>query len=231
MKILKFAIVGLIAFGGVNAFAQEEETVATEEVTTEKEVKKNKAEHKLNKMAEELELSDEQMVKAKAIVDKFAQRRQKIKADETTTDEVKKSQMKELKKLQKEQLRAILTEQQIVKLDQLKTERKEKSLEERADAKTEKMAEKLGLTPEQKERVKVLNRKVAQKISAIKKDESMTDEKKKEFIKGNMKDHKNVMKQILTEEQFTQYEEWIKARKAKKKAKASEEISTEESAE
>lgn len=88
-----------------------------------------------------------------------------------------------------------------------------KSPEDRAKAQTAKLKEVLDLTAEQEEQVYHLNLKVAQKIKAIKEDNEMSDERKKEFIQGNKKDHKSVMKVILTEEQFAEYEEFLAAKK------------------
>ena len=88
-----------------------------------------------------------------------------------------------------------------------------KSLEDKARTKTDKLRDALELTEEQEEQVYQLNLKVAQKIQVIKEDESMTPERKKEFIRGNKNDHKAVMKTILTEEQFAEYEEILAAKK------------------
>ena len=223
MKILKFAIVALIAFGGANAFAQEETPVKTEK--KEAKTPQEKANLKINKLTEALELTEEQQVKAKEISERFITRIQAIKADTTIAVETKKAQFKELKKAHKEEIKAILDENQLVKLEQLEAERKakkeasKKTPEERAEAQTQRMATALDLTEEQIEKVRILNLKVINKIQVIKEDESMTPEKKKEFIKGNKQDHKSVMKSILTDEQFVKYEEYLANRRATGKDK------------
>jgi len=97
----------------------------------------------------------------------------------------------------------------------LKEEHKNWEPQDKADKMTEHMTEELELTDAQVERVKVLNLKVAEKIKAIKEDDSMSKEKKKEFIEGNMEDHKNVMKSILTADQFVKYEEMAEKMKSK----------------
>ena len=53
---------------------------------------------------------------------------------------------------------------------------------------------------------------VIAKIEAIENNSQMDDAKKREFIRGNREDHKRVMATILTPEQFTAYEEMMKAK-------------------
>lgn len=211
MRILKFAFVGLIAVGGVNVYAQE----GSESVKTHVNSKEEKAEVKLQKLTDELNLTEEQQAKAKDLSDRFITRSTKIKADESITDEVKKAQLKAERKAMKEEFTALLDDSQKEKLKELKSDNK-KSLEERAKKKTERMTEELGLNETQSENLYNLNLKVAQKIKAIKENAEFSDEKKKKFIKGNKKDYKTVLSSILTAEQMTKFEELKKERKDSK---------------
>lgn len=69
---------------------------------------------------------------------------------------------------------------------------------------TKKMVALLGLTSDQTIKVGDLNLKVQEKIAAIKSSDK-SDERKQEFINGNLKDRLNVLSSILTEEQFVKY--------------------------
>jgi hypothetical protein len=211
MRLLRFAVVGFCLMG-MTAFGQEEAK------TPEK-----RAEVRINKLDEQVDLTDKQKEKLQALSVDFITSQQKIKADETITDEVKKSQIKELRQKHKEAVKEILTEEQIAKLEEIRKQKKEekrkKTLEEKMRAKTDMMSEKLELSEEQDEKLYVLNVKVAQKIKAIKEDPDMTDAKKKEFIKGNKEDYMRVLGTILTEDQMKKFETW----KAEKKAKHKEE--------
>jgi hypothetical protein len=80
---------------------------------------------------------------------------------------------------------------------------------EKAASQTAEMTSVLSLTPEQVMRVESLNLKVANKIEAIETNTSFNAAKKTEFINGNKKDHKSVMKMILSDEQFVTYEAWL----------------------
>ena len=76
--------------------------------------------------------------------------------------------------------------------------------EERANIETNRMVKMLGLSKNQKNRVSILNLKVEEKIEVIRMSK-MVEEKKDEFIQGNLKDRMNVLSTILTEEQMNKY--------------------------
>lgn len=219
MRLLRFAVVGFCLIG-LTAFGQET-TKSPEE----------KAENRINKLDEHVDLTDKQREKIEALTIDLIESTRKIKMDESISEEVKKSQIKALRDEHKEALKEILTEEQIAKLEELREEKKEekrkKTLEEKMRAKTDRMTEELGLTPQQDADLYRLNIKVAQKIRAIKEDPDMSDEKKKEFIQGNKQDYKNVLSTILTEEQMKKFEEM----KAEKKAQREEKKKTEEKSE
>ena len=208
MKILRLLLVGaLLSTSAV--FAQEK---TAEEI----------ADKKVEKLTEKIELTEEQASKIETLTIEFVTLKRKIKADETISTEDKKTQIKNAKKASKEQFNEILTEEQLAKLKELKEEHKKLAPQKKADKMTKHMTEELELTDTQVERVKILNLKVAEKIKAIIDDESMSKEKKKEFIKGNKADHKNAMKSILTADQLEKYETILEEMKAKKKAKHNE---------
>ena len=87
--------------------------------------------------------------------------------------------------------------------------KKEKTLspEERAKKKTDHLKEELSLTDDQYTLVYDLTVKVSEKIDVIKKDDTMNEARKKEFVRGNMKDFENEMSKILTAEQFIKFKE------------------------
>ena len=76
--------------------------------------------------------------------------------------------------------------------------------EARAIRETEKMTTMLDLTEAQVNRVSVLNLKVEEKIEVIKLSR-MVEEKKKVMIEGNLTDRINVLRSILTQDQFDEY--------------------------
>ena len=69
---------------------------------------------------------------------------------------------------------------------------------------TEQMTKMLDLTESQVTSVSELNLKVQKKIEAINVSK-MTEEKKREFIKGNLNDRMSVLRRLLTKSQFEEY--------------------------
>ncbi len=84
--------------------------------------------------------------------------------------------------------------------------------EERAKKETEIMKKELNLSDEQTERVSILNLKVEQKIQAIV-DGDLPEDKKKEFIAGNMNEKLKVLSTILDEKQLAKYKALIANKK------------------
>ena len=68
------------------------------------------------------------------------------------------------------------------------------------------------MTADQIQQIQNLNEKVDQKIEVIQNNTQWDDSKKREFIRGNRADHKRVMQTILTADQFTAYEELMRAK-------------------
>jgi hypothetical protein len=88
--------------------------------------------------------------------------------------------------------------------------------EQRADKKTEHMAKQLSLTPEQTNKVSVLNRGIAQKNESIRSNPKMTAEQKQAALKANKQHHEASLKSILTAEQFEKYQQNQAAKSVKK---------------
>ena len=208
MKIMRLLLVGALLSTSV-VFAQEK---SVEEV----------AEKKVEKLTEKIDLSKEQADKIQTLTVEFITLKKKIKADESINEEAQKTQIKEAGKTNREQIKEILTDQQLTKLKEFNEDRKNIDPKKQAEKRTKLLTDELELTENQVERVKVLSLKVTEKIKAIIEDDSMSREKKKEFIEGNKTDYKNAMKSILTADQFVKYEVMLEEMKAKKEVKHDE---------
>jgi periplasmic protein CpxP/Spy len=82
-----------------------------------------------------------------------------------------------------------------------------KTAEERAKMKTERIAEELSLTEDQKSKVLALNLEAAKKHDAIKSNASLTEEQKKEQLQNSRKEMKAKVDALLTDEQRAKAEE------------------------
>ena len=175
-----------------------------------------RAAHMTEKLSTELSLSAEQKTEIEKINATYLADMHAIKENSEMQEEQKHEALKELRKNWKSSVQNELTEEQKAKMEELKEDRKEMQKltpAEKAENKTAKMKEELGLSEEQTQQVRELNRKVADKIEAIRNDETISPEKKKEFIQGNRKDYKRVLSSILTPEQLTKYEELKKSQR------------------
>ena len=76
---------------------------------------------------------------------------------------------------------------------------------ERAANKTEHMSASLALTPDQVERVRILNEGVEQKNEYINADATISAEEKKNRIQMNEDARNQTFQQLLTEEQYNKY--------------------------
>jgi hypothetical protein len=90
-----------------------------------------------------------------------------------------------------------------------------RSPEERATLHAERMTKQLALTPDQQAKVLELNMGIARKNEAIRNNVNMTPEQKKEGINGNMRAQNEILKTILTLEQFEKFKQQQEIRKEK----------------
>lgn len=79
--------------------------------------------------------------------------------------------------------------------------------EEIAKTQTDNMKQYLNLSEDQYEKAYYLNLKVADKIHVVMDNSEWNNDRKLIFIEGNLKDRRNAMSSILTEEQFKLFDE------------------------
>lgn len=202
MKMMKSIFAATFALFAITAVAQEEGKV-------------EKKESKKERLAEELSLSEEQSKQMEEAFEVMIAQKKELKANTSLSEEERKAEMKKIRDEHHTAIESILDEEQLEKFNAMKDERKEKmqSPEMRAKRQTKEMTDKLGLNEAQAEEVYELNLKVAEKIDAIRNDESMDAKKKRAFVKGNLDDKRKTLSSILTEEQLAQYDEMMAERK------------------
>jgi hypothetical protein len=167
-----------------------------------------RAQARTEKMAEELSLSEEQQARMEAVNAQAIEKRREILSNATLTDEQKKTELKASHEATKAQITEILTAEQEAKLEarkaefkQQREEHKDRTPEEKAQFRTDRMAALLALTEEQKTKVLALNLKAVQKETAIR-NGNLTEEQKKTAFKENRQSQKAELKKILTKEQL-----------------------------
>ena len=211
MKLKNLILTVAAVANTVFATAQEEDNKTPEE----------RAKHLTEKMVETFEIEGNKKDKLEAINLDFVKATMDVNQDKNIEKEAKQEKMKAIAEKRHQALEAILTAEQLTDLKQKEQERlekrkqmmekrkKEKTLspEERAKKKTDHLKEELSLTDDQYTLVYDLTVKVSEKIYVIKKDDTMNEARKKEFVRGNMKDFENEMSKILTPEQFIKFKE------------------------
>ena len=91
------------------------------------------------------------------------------------------------------------------------------TVEERAANQTERLSTELSLTEDQKAKIAEINLGIVTKNDAIRNNATMTEELKRESIKGNNDARRSQYSTVLTPEQLVKYDEMEKAQKEKRK--------------
>lgn len=204
-------------------------------VAQEKMSSADRSEKATEKMTEAFELTEDETAKVKVINTSFFEKVETIRKNDELDEAGKKEAMKAAREERKEGLKEILTEEEMASLEKKeqahitkfqdkhpheKPEDEKKTPEEKAQLKTDKMKEHLDLTDEQLPKVQALNFVLVQKLDGVKKDDNIPADRKNEFIEGNFNDYKISMKTILTEDQYSKFEEMANKREAKRHEKS-----------
>lgn len=162
-------------------------------------------------MAAALNFTDAQKAQAKLNHEALRQKMQELNKNENITVKEMRDRKEALRKEQKAKMGALLTPEQKTKMTQLKAEQKIKR-EAHFAKHLDKMKTALGLTDTQVSLLKSQHLARQAKLKAIKENESLTREQRKEqlmSLKGQAKDQH---RKILTPEQQQKMEEMKKKR-------------------
>ena len=154
----------------------------------------------------QLNLTETQKEQFKAQKESFHKQMEELKKNDNITVKEWKNRKEALHKDQKTKMQAILTSDQKTQIEKMKAEHKAMN-EIDAKARMEKMKLRLGLTDEQAAKLKNNRTEMMEKMKALKENDKMDADKKKEQIKELMKKQKEQMKSILTEEQMKKLQE------------------------
>jgi hypothetical protein len=176
-----------------------------------------RAQRRTEKLAHELSLSDAQKEQFKSIHLEAIKQRDAIRANTKLTAEQLREELKTGRQAEKAKLEALLTEEQKKVLEKKMADMKEKrhamrsgdeerlagaTPGQRAAFKTQRLAESLALTEDQKIKLTELNLRTEQKRDAIRSDATQSDEQKKAAMKELHRSRKTELSQILTKEQL-----------------------------
>lgn len=167
------------------------------------------AEMVTKKMIERLGLTNDQANKTKEIYTQFFTKRQALKKEYPQLEQAKE-ELKAVKESEKNRVKSILTEEQLQKMKSMRRmEHGEKSKNKSHDQRLAMMKENLNLTSKQEAELKAVFEDSATKRKEIKSKYPELEEAKKQ-MKTLKKDMKAQLKEVLTDEQ---YEQWESSRK------------------
>ncbi len=151
-------------------------------------------------MAKDLNLTEQQKDQLKKNHEDLRSRFEALKKEDNITVKEYRSRMENLRKEQKKSFQSILTADQKATLEKKKENAKGR-FDHQTDKRSEKMKTRLGLTEEQTIQMKKNREELHSRIKVICDDKSLSDEKRREAIKTEMKAQKAKNNSILSEDQ------------------------------
>lgn len=162
-----------------------------------------------------LNLTENQKQQTKTLNESYKQQITDLRSNKTISETEAKQRINAIRKEHKEKMMNILTAEQKNQLEQIRKEHKEKEIAKRAEH-FKQMQTKLGLNADQVSRLKTQQTEFKSKMQAVKNNNSLTQDQKKEQFKTLAQEHKQQRETILTAEQKTKMEEWKKNRQSRK---------------
>jgi Spy/CpxP family protein refolding chaperone len=161
-----------------------------------------------------LHLTEDQKAKFKSLNEDYRKQMQDLKKNDEITVKEWKSRMEVLRKDHRDKMSALLTEDQ---KNQLKKSRQEshKRREDRREGGIDRMKTRLNLTDDQTTRLKESRSEMADKMKAIRENQSLTDDQKKVQFQELRKKQQENLKTILSEDQLKRLQEKQVRRPAK----------------
>lgn len=163
----------------------------------------------------ELNLTDAQKNQLKQDNEAFRKQMEELKSNEKITVKEQRDRKEALLKERKEKFEALLTPEQKAKMAELKKQREQKH-KEMAGARMEKMKTKLGLSDDQVQQLKSNNEALGAKMKAIKENDKLSRQQRKEQLSALREEQKASFKKVLTQEQLNKLEDMKKERGHKK---------------
>lgn len=153
-----------------------------------------------------LNLTDAQKEQLKKQREDFRKEMEALKKNDNITVKEWRTKMESLRKEQKSGLEKVLTADQKAQLEKMKADgkaRQEEMMKKRGDM----MKTRLGLTDEQAAKMEQNRKTMGDKMKALRENKSLNEDARREQVKEIMKEHKENLKSILTEEQLKKMRE------------------------
>jgi Spy/CpxP family protein refolding chaperone len=170
--------------------------------------------HQREMLSDKLNLSEDQKTQLKAIHEDHRKQMEDLKKNEGITVKERNEKKKAIQEQHKAKMESLLTAEQKEKMEQMRKDAKEGKENRKPFAKRsghhkqrgEQMKSALGLTDDQSKKLDAANADFAAKAKAIRENQSLTAEQKKEQYKNLSKERQDYTKSILTKEQIEKME-------------------------
>lgn len=159
-----------------------------------------------NRMAQGLNLTQQQQDQLKPIFEKQHEQVQAIRQDASLSEDQKKQKIEALHQDAQAQIKGILTPEQQQQWEQKKAQGKQRMAGHRKQMGA-RMAQKLNLTAQQQEQLKPIFQKQHEQAKAVWQDNSLTQDQKKQKMQALRQDMKSQMDAVLTPEQQQQMQQ------------------------
>ena len=161
-----------------------------------------------------LNLSEDQKAKFKSMNEDFRKQMGDLKKNDNITVKEWRSKMESLRKDHRDKISSLLTDDQKAQINKSREERVNRR-GERAKEGFDRMKTRLNLTDDQAAQLKQSRSGMAEKMKAIRENQSLTDVQRKEQVQELRKKQQESLKTILTEDQLKRLHEKQVRRPAK----------------
>ncbi len=158
----------------------------------------------IERMAQELNLTDQQKTQMQSIMQTQRQQAQTIRQDSSLSPELKKDKLKQLRESTHQQMMALLTPEQQQKMKDLRAQHQGM----RRGAAGRGPFARLNLTDEQKTKIQPLMQTQHQQVQAVRQDTSLTPEQKQAKIREIHQSTRTQIEAVLSPEQLQQLQQW-----------------------
>ena len=204
-KIVLAALALTIGIAGLQAQDKTDKTQSTKPVHG-KHYGKHGKHGKHNAGFKALNLTQDQQAQIKKVNADFKSKMDELKKSEATiTVKDYKAKKQAIAKQHREQVQNILTKEQKDQLAKMRSERGKKFAGRHGQG-MDKMKTALGLSDEQSAKIKTLQADTRSKIKAIRENQTLSDDQKKQQVMASIKDQRESMHKILTPEQLKKME-------------------------
>ncbi len=169
---------------------------------------KHRGQSGIERMAQELNLTDQQKTQIQNIFQTQRQQAQSIRQDTSLTPEQRQSKLKQLRDSTHQQIQGVLTPEQQQKFQQLRSEHQGMRHGKMGPGgKGPGGMARLNLTPDQKAQIQPIMQSARQQVQTVRQDTSLTAEQKQAKIREIHQNTRSQIEALLTPEQQQQLQQ------------------------